>query len=245
MRDDGISLFLPIYNGGRLLDRAVTACAEALQTRDRPYELVVVDDNSTDGTHARAEELAQATRARGGSFTYLRCDTGPSRRENLAASFRRARHATLGFLDADLACAPTAVCEALATLERVGADLVVGSRRIPGARVSRGAVRRGISFAYNTTLRVLFASRIHDHQCGMKVFRRDRVLPIIEAMGYDTALVRGWFWDAELLLRAQRAGLHIVEQAVAWQEGTVTTFALRRELRCIPVIVRFRIATWR
>jgi len=89
--------------------------------------------------------------------------------------------------------------------------LAVGSRLAPGARVVRGPRREFISRAYNLILRSVLHLGVRDAQCGFKAVRTDALqilLPEVED--------NSWFFDTELLVRAQRAGLRIVELPVDW-----------------------------
>src|SRR5262249_25143398 len=90
-------------------------------------------------------------------------------------------------------------------------DLAIGTRFGRGARVVRGLKRQTISRSYNLLLKGTLAARFSDAQCGFKAIRADvaaRLLPLV----VDT----GWFFDTELLVLAQRAGLRIHEVPVDW-----------------------------
>jgi putative flippase GtrA len=90
-------------------------------------------------------------------------------------------------------------------------DIAIGTRLSRGSRVVRGAKREVISRCYNLLLRGTLAARFSDAQCGFKAIRRDvaaQLLPLVE----DT----GWFFDTELLVLAERAGLRIHEVPVDW-----------------------------
>ncbi len=84
---------------------------------------------------------------------------------------------------------------------------------------SRGTEGREIaSRGYNFLVRTVLGSRLHDHQCGFKAFSRERVLTILPFVR-DTH----WFWDTEVLVRAERQGYRITEFPVDWQQGEKTT----------------------
>jgi putative flippase GtrA len=90
-------------------------------------------------------------------------------------------------------------------------DVAIGSRLARSSRVVRGAKREMISRCYNFLLRTTLRARFSDAQCGFKAMRADRarvLLPYVR----DT----GWFWDTELLVLAERAGLRIHEVPVDW-----------------------------
>ncbi len=90
-------------------------------------------------------------------------------------------------------------------------DLAIGTRLARSSFVVRGAKREVISRCYNLLLHAALGARFSDAQCGFKAIRADRareLLPLVE----DT----GWFFDTELLVLAERAGLRIHEVPVDW-----------------------------
>jgi glycosyltransferase involved in cell wall biosynthesis len=235
-----VSLFIPVFNASRLIRDDLRKCYDALLRLGNDFEIILVDDNSTDASHRFRRVIEKAKQATGREIKYLSYDKGPSRRENLARSFCAAKYDVIAFMDADLSCDVSFLLKAIDLLKKGSADIVTGSRYVKGARARRRPLRRIFSFFYNTALRILFDSRIKDHQCGLKVFRRDKVMPVIDEMGYDEKFVRGWFWDAELLIRAQKAALKIIEMPVEWHYADMSTFNFRRELRCLRSIAKLR-----
>jgi putative flippase GtrA len=114
-------------------------------------------------------------------------------------------------MDVDLSTDLGALLPLVAPLISGHSDLAIGSRLARGSRVVRGAKREFISRGYNLILRTTMAARFSDAQCGFKAIRSDvarRLLPMVE----DT----GWFFDTEMLVLAERAGLRIHEVPVDW-----------------------------
>ena len=104
---------------------------------------------------------------------------------------------------------------ALAPLTISGhSDLAIGTRLAPGARVVRGAKREIISRCYNAIVKSTLAARFSDAQCGFKAIRADVAAQLLPHVT-DT----GWFFDTELLVLAQRAGLRIHEVPVDWVDN--------------------------
>ncbi|MGK5680672.1 glycosyltransferase [Actinoplanes sp. URMC 104] len=119
--------------------------------------------------------------------------------------------AVLAYMDVDLSTDLGALLPLVAPLISGHSDLAIGSRLARGSRVVRGAKREFISRSYNLILRGALAARFSDAQCGFKAIRSDvaaRLLPMVE----DT----GWFFDTEMLVLAERAGLRIHEVPVDW-----------------------------
>ena len=124
----------------------------------------------------------------------------------------------LAYMDVDLSTDLNALLPLVAPLISGHSDLAIGSRLARSSRVVRGAKREFISRAYNLILRGSLAARFSDAQCGFKAIRRDvaeRLLPMVE----DT----GWFFDTELLVLAERAGLRIHEVPVDWVDDPDST----------------------
>ncbi len=228
-----VSLFIPVYNALQLIKRDLRAAYAALQQLGADFEIVIVDDNSSDGSHRLGRVINRARTVTGRDIRYLRYDNGPSRRENLAKAFYTAKHDIVGFIDADFSCDIVYFMKAMELLNDPAIDMVIGSRYIKGAKAKRRLVRRIFSFFYNLLIRLLFGSTIKDRQCGLKVFRKRSVMPVIEQMGYDGRFIRGWFWDAELLVRAQKAKLKIIEMPVVWVYADSSTFNFKRELKAL------------
>lgn len=238
--EEGVSLFIPVYNAAKLIKRDLREAYNALQRLNHHFEIVVVDDNSTDKSYRFKKLLEEAKHALHKNLRYVSYSAGPSRRENLAKTFFQAKYDNLGFIDADFSCDISFFLKAVVLLKKTSADIVIGSRYIKGAKAKRRPLRRIFSHIYNGLVRLLFQSKIRDHQCGLKVFRRERVLPIIREMGYDEKFVRGWFWDAELLVRAQKANLKIIEMPVEWHYSDSSTFNFRREIKYLGAMVKLK-----
>lgn len=238
--ENSVSLFIPVYNIGRSFNRDLEEFYTALLSLRCDFEIFIVDDHSTDESCRFIRTMNTIEKTSGKEIKYLYYDRGPSRRENLARSFYLATHEIICFIDADLNYNIPSLLKAIYLLQGSSSDIVIGSRYVKGAKIKRRFRRMVISFFYNLTMRLLFQSNIKDHQCGLKVFRKSTVMPIIDQMGYDDKFNRGWFWDTELLIRAQKKKLKIVEIPVEWHETKSSTFNIPRELRMLRAIVKLK-----
>ena len=117
----------------------------------------------------------------------------------------------VAYMDVDLSTDLDAVLPLVAPLVSGHSDLAIGSRLDGRSRVVRGPKREVISRCYNTLLHVVLRTRFHDAQCGFKAGRRRTIQALLPAVQDD-----GWFFDTELLVAAQRAGLRIHEVPVDW-----------------------------
>jgi glycosyltransferase involved in cell wall biosynthesis len=121
------------------------------------------------------------------------------------------------YFDVDLATDLVAI-PALIRAIKDGADIATGSRLLTNSKITRSISREIKSRGFNGLVRLFLGSRLRDHQCGFKAFRRSRLLPLLDQV-YDTH----WFWDTEILVWAQRQGYNIIEIPVLWTEGPGTT----------------------
>jgi glycosyltransferase AglD len=227
-----ISVFIPAYNEGRIIEDSVRRVIDALGGLD--FELFVVDDGSTDDTPALASKLS----ALDGRVRLVRYDGGPSRRENLARSFSLARGDVIAFIDADLSAGPEYLPVMVGRL--ADWDIVVGSRSISGSEAVRRVWRLVFSRVAGAFTRVWLGSRISDHQCGLKVFKRDVILKLAGEAGFDSSGWRGFGWDTEVLVRAQRRGYRVLEMPVRWEESQRSSVTVFRDWRVVPYMLALR-----
>ncbi|MDY7085488.1 MAG: dolichyl-phosphate beta-glucosyltransferase [Actinomycetota bacterium] len=202
-----LDVVVPVHNEEVDLEPSVRRLHEYLGTHF-PYgfRITIADNASTDSTAAVAERLAGELT--GVAWVHL---PEKGRGRALKQVWTRSDAAVLAYMDVDLSTDLDAVFPLVAPLISGHSDLAVGSRLARGSRVVRGAKREFISRGYNLILRGTLAARFSDAQCGFKAIRSEvaaRLLPMVE----DT----GWFFDTEMLVLAERAGLRIHEVPVDW-----------------------------
>jgi glycosyltransferase involved in cell wall biosynthesis len=229
-----ISVFVPAYNEGPRIRASVTTLEALLAGAFDRYEVVVVDDGSTDDTADQVLAVASA------HVGLRRFSPGRSWRENLAVAMLEAASDVVAFVDADLSPDIGALPTLVAALQ-AGADVAVGSRRLAASECERRRLRKVVSAVYNGSLRWLFASPVHDCQCGLKAFRPAVLRRLVGEMGAPGRLRRGWFWDGELLIRARRAGYRVVEVPVRWLESPSSSYFLPAQVALIPYILWLRV----
>jgi glycosyltransferase involved in cell wall biosynthesis len=214
-----VSLVFPAYNEEEGIEKAVTLALEELGKITPSFEIIVAEDGSSDGTGEIANRLSDAHP----KVRYLHSTERLGRGRALNRAFKEARGAILVYMDVDLA---TDIHKLGALIEsiRSGADLATGSRMLPDSRVRRSTRRSLASWFYNTLIRTLFRTSVHDHQCGFKAFNRARLIEYL-----DEVEDNHWFWDTEVLIRGARRGLKVVEVPVDWTEGRGTKVKLLRD----------------
>ncbi|WP_432086019.1 glycosyltransferase [Streptomyces sp. bgisy095] len=214
-----LDVVIPVYNEEKDLEPCVRRLHAHL-SRTFPYgfRITVADNASTDTTPAVAAALAREM-AEVRSVRLEQKGRGRALRTVWSASDAP----VLAYMDVDLSTDLNALLPLVAPLISGHSDLAIGSRLSRSSRVVRGPKREFISRAYNLILRSSLAARFSDAQCGFKAIRREvaeRLLPMVE----DT----GWFFDTEMLVLAERAGLRIHEVPVDWVDDPDSTVHIVR-----------------
>src|SRR5450755_4936648 len=168
--------------------------------------ITIADNDSRDGTWAQAQELA----AELSGVRAVRLEQ-PGRGRALRAAWQASQATVLAYMDVDLSTDLNALLPLVAPLLSGHSDVAIGTRLARGARVIRGPRREVISRGYNLLLHTVLGARFSDAQCGFKAISRARARVLLP-LTRDT----GWFFDTELLILAQQAGLRIHEVPVDW-----------------------------
>ncbi|WP_217544736.1 dolichyl-phosphate beta-glucosyltransferase [Streptomyces sp. GbtcB6] len=212
-----LDLAVPVFNEEADLEPSVRRLhAHLRETFPYPFRITVADNASTDATPLIAARLA----AELPEVEWIRL-AEKGRGRALRAVWSASSAPVVGYLDVDLSTGLAALLPLVAPLLSGHSDLAIGTRLAPGARVVRGPKREAISRCYNVLLRCTLSVGFSDAQCGFKAVRRDaaaRLLPLVR----DSA----WFFDTELLVVAERAGLRIHEVPVDWVDDPDSRVAL-------------------
>ncbi|MFF3092083.1 glycosyltransferase [Streptomyces cyaneofuscatus] len=214
-----LDVVVPVYNEEKDLRPCVLRLHDHL-SRTFPYafRITVADNASTDATPAVAARLAAELRG----VRYVRLEE-KGRGRALRTVWSDSDAPVLAYMDVDLSTDLNALLPLVAPLISGHSDLAIGSRLARSARVVRGSKREFISRAYNLILRSSLAAGFSDAQCGFKAIRSEvaeRLLPMVEDSG--------WFFDTELLVLAERAGLRIHEVPVDWIDDPDSTVHIVR-----------------
>lgn len=207
MRVLQVDIVVPVRNEERDLAPSVRRLVSYLRERF-PFtaRVTIADNGSTDGTWAIADRLAR-------DFDEVRAVRmeQPGRGRALRAVWSQSDAEVLAYMDVDLSTDLNALLPLVAPLLSGHSDVAIGTRLARGSRVIRGPKRELISRCYNLLLHACMGARFSDAQCGFKAIRREQALALLP-LTEDT----GWFFDTELLVLAERAGLRIHEIPVDW-----------------------------
>jgi glycosyltransferase involved in cell wall biosynthesis len=209
-----LSLVIPAYNESRRILDTLQRCIAYLQLWTPSWEMVIVDDGSTDDTASRVESISAAD-------PRVRLIRIPHAGKGAAvrAGMLEAEGLWRFFADADLAMD-------LAQLPRffeVAADVAIASREAPGSqRIGEPLTRHLAGRVFNWCVRLCAVHSIQDTQCGYKLFTADAADTL-----FRMSRLNGFAFDVELLYLAQRAGLTILEVPIVWRHRSGTSVRVR------------------
>lgn len=223
---------IPTYNEYESLPTVMDRLRQAVPDG----HVLVVDDNSPDGTGRLADEMAAADE----NIHVLHRTSKEGLGAAYIAGFRwgLARdYDVLVEMDADCSHQPEQLPLLLDAVER-GADLAIGSRYVPGGRTVNWPLQRQLlSRGGNLYARTLLGSRIHDITAGYRAFRRET----LERIGLETVDSKGYCFQIDLGWRTERAGLSVVEVPITFVERA------EGESKMSPDVTReavVRVAQW-
>ncbi len=234
MQAGRLSVVLPAHNEESYLEAAVYDLVSGLRTLDRPFELIICENGSTDSTRAMAEKLAgdypEVSWLSSGQPDYGRA---------LRDGFERATGDVVANFDVDYIDLQF-LDDALALMAAPeGPAAVVASKRGAGSDDTRAAGRRLVTLAFSQVLRFGFGLGVTDTH-GMKVLMRAELAPIVATCKFGADL-----FDTELILRAERAGLTVAELPVTVRDTRPPrTPIIRRIPRAFAGLARLRVALW-
>ena len=217
MEKPEVTAIIPVFNDRRSLERAVPSSLEALSKITDSFEIIVAEDGSTDGS----AEFVRDLEIRDPRVRLLHSDVRLGRGEALNRAIGASKGTIVCYFDVDLATDLDYLGELIRSI-REGADISTGSRLLPNSDSVRTGGREVASRAYNFLVRLFLGSRIIDHQCGFKAFKREKILPILPGIHSNH-----WFWDTEILVRSQRLGFSVREFPVRWRAGKGTTVRMK------------------
>ena len=206
-----VDIVLPVLNEAYILEESVrTLCMYMEDNLPYHYQIIIADNGSTDGTRRVAAMLTE-------HFPAVRvvCLPEKGRGRALKQAWLQSRADIVSYMDIDLSTNLDAFVPMITPLVTGDAAIAVGSRLMKESQTTRGLKRDIISRCYNQLIRWTMRTKFVDAQCGFKAMRRDvaqQLLPHVK----DTA----WFFDTELLIKAEYEGYMIHEEPVEWIEDT-------------------------
>jgi len=217
MTNPEVTAIIPVYNDRDSLEIAIPRSIEILETITGNFEIIVAEDGSNDGS----AEFMQAYVTQDVRVRFLHNDSRLGRGKALNRAIYESKGAIVCYYDVDLATDMRHLPELIAAI-RNGAAISTGSRLMPASDIVRTSGREIASRSYNFLVRLFLGSMVFDHQCGFKGFNKSQIVPLLPTIKSDH-----WFWDTEILVRAQRKGYPVAEFPVHWRAGKGTTVKIK------------------
>jgi dolichyl-phosphate beta-glucosyltransferase len=211
MRTEPITVLISAYNEAQRILPSLRVIDDYLPGLFPEYEILVIDDGSTDDTAARVRSFAREhTRIR-----VQRNDVNRGRGYSHRQGVRESSGEIILFTDADLSTPIQSLEHFLVVLDK-GADIVIGSRRVPGAciEVRQPWYRACMGTVFQQMVRTIVISGFRDTQCGFKLIRGRAAKDLFRLGRIDR-----FCFDVEMLFLAGRSGLVVREVPVTWRNS--------------------------
>ena len=207
-----VSVIIPTYNRESFILEALESVA--LQTAPA-YEVIVVDDGSTDNTKSIVNKLIQENIV--DKYLYL---SQRGRGRAIKVAINKSNSDIVAYMDIDLSTELIFLRPLIESISQKGNDISIGSRLSKGSKViGRKKIREITSRSYNILIKFFFPfSRIDDMQCGFKAFSRKKALNLIQNVTNNK-----WFFDTEIIILARSQNYKIDQIPVKWTDDPNTS----------------------
>jgi glycosyltransferase involved in cell wall biosynthesis len=222
-----ITIIVPVYNEEKRIEKNIEKLVTYCNEKEWDFELIFVEDGSNDKTcsivngfslsDSRIKLLSLPTRlGKGGSI--------------ISAVLSYPTKEYVAYMDADLAAGPSELERLLNNTQ--DCDVIIGSRILRGDLMSikRPYYRSILSHLYSRLFRILFRIPILDPQCGLKLFRKDIVKKLFEAI-----MTPDFAFDTDLIVTAFSQDLKIKEVPINWNHGTDSKVRILREIKSMGI----------
>lgn len=204
-----VSVVCPAYNEEDTIEDTVRVVIETLSDflPSQSFEVLIAEDGCEDRTPEIATRLSEEDER----IRHIHSDDRLGRGGALSYAFEQVRGDVLVYLDTDMATDMRHLEELVEAIRSDSYDIATGSRWLPESQAERPAKRGIPSLSYNALVRTFLRSNLQDHQCGFKAFDREALDVLLPAVQDEH-----WFWDTEVLVKAQRRGYRVKEFPVDW-----------------------------
>lgn len=229
-----LAVVYPVYNEVEYLEDAARKTKKKLEQLEvENYQIVFISDGSTDGTQEKADKLEENIE----EVNHLNYNQRLGKGGAFEKAFEKTDAEKYAYCDVDLSTDLKHITEGLNHLEDY--EIAVGSRRKSG-EVIRDRQREIPSLMFNSMMKVVFRSEIDDHQCGFKFFRKEALEKLKTSVDNEH-----WFWDAEILVRAQNKGYDVKEFPVNWENRGESKVEVKKDsIYFLKKIVELRRQLW-
>ncbi|MDP3791550.1 MAG: glycosyltransferase family 2 protein [Candidatus Omnitrophota bacterium] len=207
-----LSVIIPAYNEEGRIGPTLSKVYEFLRTKDYDWEVILVDDGSSDNTVIRAQDSELAKIAK---LKIINNGTNKGKGFSVKNGILNSSGEYILFSDADLST-PIEEADKLFSYIKKGCDIVIGSRSIAGAdvKVHQPFYREWMGRIFNFLVNMLLIKGFNDTQCGFKLFKGN----VARELGKELT-VNGFCFDVEMLYLAGKKGYRIAETGIIWENS--------------------------
>ena len=200
------SVIVPAYNEGASIRVNLLKIKETLDTYEDSYEILAVDDGSSDNTK---NEILSAS-SEDPRIRYAGYEKNRGKGGAIKHGVEQAKGDVIGFIDADLDIDPSHLIKYLQHMRQTDCDVVIGSKMHKDSKLDYPPMRKFVSWGYFVILKVLFGMNIKDTQTGIKLYKADLIKRIAPKLR-----VKGYAFDIEVLALCADEGAVIEQMPVA------------------------------
>jgi len=200
-----VSVIIPAHNEAERIVNNIEETVKTFNEFNCPYEIIVIDDGSTDNTYEEVKKLSHRYKHIVVSKNWENYGKGRA----IKKGCRLASGDFIVFLDADMDLHPGQLQTFMDIMRLNEADVVIGSKMHPNSILDYPLDRKLISRVYFGLVKLLFGLPIHDTQTGLKIFKREVIRKVLPRI-----LVKQFAFDLEILANAHRLGFKIAEAPV-------------------------------
>ncbi len=193
-----LSIIIPTYNESEIIEDTINKILKL-----KNIELIISDGGSTDNTIEKVKRLQNKYK----NIKIIENKSRGKKGGDIEEGIKISSSKFCIFVDADLSCNALAILKIAKNLKKF--DLIVGFRTLS----ERGFFRNFLTKSYSLVVNLLFSLKIKDYQCGLKGFRKEKILPILKKIEN-----KDFFWDTELILISHKDNLKINDVSVPWRE---------------------------
>lgn len=217
-----LSIVIPVYNEAGCLEKNITILEKYLGTQSLTWELLLINDGSTDDTAGIGRNIAARHRD-----IYFGGDTiNRGKGYAVKTGMLQATGGERIFMDADLAVPVEFIGDCRRPFDQ-GADIVIGSRHLIGSayKIPEGFIRTFLGRAYRKITLALFGLPVSDITCGLKAFSARATDAV-----FSRSRINRWGYDAEILFIAEKLGYPIREIPVDWSHSFDSNVRLGQDI---------------
>jgi glycosyltransferase involved in cell wall biosynthesis len=212
------SLIVPCFNEERILEDSVRLLVNALSTTTLKYEVIFIDDKSSDNTVKLIKEILKEYT----DWRIIEHSKNRGRGYSVSEGIKIANAPIVGFIDIDLSTSPWYLPRLIYEVQN-GSDIATAARfyKVNPRTIFRWVLSKGYGFL----MRLVLSCNLQDTETGCKVFNKKRIMPIL-----DEIKEMHWFWDTEIMIYSYVRGYKIVEVPTLFiRERSFTTVRIFRD----------------